>query len=208
MTFRQDRLENEKNEPTEASSLEFIYVPVVLISMLVGFGVSYLALRTQNTSMSPGDSRTAPVAAAATAAPAAGGTADELPALMEKGKQVYATTCQACHQATGAGIPGAFPPLAESEWVNGSDRRMVAIVLHGLQGEVTVKGQKYQGAMPPFKDQLKPEDVAAVATYVRGSFGNKAGAVSVETVRRALEETAARTSPWNGETELNAGKWE
>lgn len=208
MTFRQDRLENEKNEPTEASSLEFIYVPVVLISMLVGFGISYLALRTQNTSMSPGDSRTVPVAAAAM--PAAGRTtgADDLAALMEKGKQVYTTTCQACHQATGAGIPGAFPPLAESEWVNGSPRRMAAIVLHGLQGEITVKGQKYQGAMPPFKDQLKPEDVAAVATYVRGSFGNTSAAVTVDTVKGALEETASRTSPWNGEAELNAGKWE
>lgn len=209
MTFKRDKLENEGNEPSEASSLKFINVPIILISVFVGFGISYLAMKTKDVSMTPGDSRTA-TAIVTTDEKATGATAstDDFSALMEKGKQVYTTTCQACHQATGAGIPGAFPPLAESEWVSGSPKRLAAIVLHGLQGEINVKGQKFQGVMPPFKDQLKPEDIAAVATYVRNSFGNKADLVTVEAVNQVKQATASKAAPWNGEAELNAQKWD
>lgn len=209
MTFKRDKLEHEGNEPSEASSLKFINVPIILISVFVGFGISYLAMKTKDVSMTPGDSRTA-TAIVTTDEKATGATAstDDFSALMEKGKQVYTTTCQACHQATGAGIPGAFPPLAESEWVSGSPKRLAAIVLHGLQGEINVKGQKFQGVMPPFKDQLKPEDIAAVATYVRNSFGNKADLVTVEAVNQVKQATASKAAPWNGEAELNAQKWD
>lgn len=207
MSFKQDRLENEKNEPSEASSLKYINVPIILISVFVGFGISYLAMKTDHAGMIPGDSRTvSPTASNTDSNPTA--ALSDLPSLMEKGKQVYTTTCQACHQATGAGIPGAFPPVSESEWVNGSPKRFVAIVLHGLQGEITVKGQKFQGVMPPFKDQLESEDVAAVVTYIRNSFGNKADLVTVDLVNQVKEQTKARTTPWNGETELNAQKWD
>lgn len=208
MTFKHDRLENEKNDPTEGNSLKFINVPLVLIALFLGFGVSYLALRTPNTSFSPGDSRTPPEAAHSRNAGETKQTGDDLATMMEKGKQVFTTTCQACHQATGMGIPGAFPPLAESEWVNGPPKRMVAIILHGLQGEINVKGQKFQGVMPPFKDQLKAEDIAAVATYVRNSFGNKSNLVPVEVVNQTKEETKSRAASWGGEAELNGQKWE
>ncbi|HND86096.1 MAG TPA: hypothetical protein PLU50_09825 [Pseudobdellovibrionaceae bacterium] len=60
MTFKHDKLENEKKDPTEGNSLKFINVPLVLIALFLGFGVSYLALRTPNTSFTPGDSRTPP----------------------------------------------------------------------------------------------------------------------------------------------------
>lgn len=209
MTFKRDKLEHEGNEPSEASSLKFINVPIILISVFVGFGISYLAMKTKDVSMTPGDSRTA--TAVVTADEKAGGataSTDDFSVLMEKGKQVYTTTCQACHQATGAGIPGAFPPLAESEWVSGSPKRLAAIVLHGLQGEINVKGQKFQSVMPPFKDQLKPEDIAAVATYVRNSFGNKADLVTVEAVNQVKQATVSKATPWNGESELNAQKWD
>lgn len=207
MTFKQDRLENEKNEPSEASSLKFINVPIILISLFVGFGVAYLGLRTPSTSMTPGDSRTVGPLTADTN-PTGVNSGDDLAVLMDKGKQTYTTTCQACHQANGAGIPGAFPPLSESDWVNGPPKRMVAILLHGLQGEIVVKGQKFQGVMPPFKDQLKSEDIAAVATYVRNSFGNKASLVSTAMVNQVREETKSKAAAWNGEAELNAQKWE
>jgi mono/diheme cytochrome c family protein len=207
MSFKQDRLENEKNEPLEASSLKFINVPVVLISLFIGFGVTYLGLRTKDTSLTPGDSRTAvsgtPVAQEG--APATG--SDDLAAVMEKGKQIFTTTCQACHQAGGQGIPGAFPPLAGSEWVNGPASRVAAIVLHGINGEITVKGQKFQGAMPAFKDQLKPEEIAAVATYVRNSFGNKSDRLSVDLVEAVKKKTEGHAGSWGGEAELNAQDW-
>lgn len=207
MTFKQDRIENEKNDPSEASSLRFINVPIILISIFVGFGISYLALKTTDTSMTPGDSRTAVASGSASESAPQANMAD-LPSLMEKGKQVFTTNCQACHQVTGAGIPGAFPPVAESEWVNGPPKRLVAIILHGVQGEINVKGQKFQGVMPPFKDQLKPEDIAAVATYIRNSFGNKSDLVEVETVNLVKEATKSRTEPWNGESDLKGQKWD
>jgi mono/diheme cytochrome c family protein len=205
MSFKQDRLENEKNDPQEASSLQFINVPIFLIAVFLGFGATYLALRTKDTSMKPGDSRT--TAAPHEAAEAANPGANNLEAIMERGKQVFTTTCQACHQANGQGIPGAFPPLAESEWVNGPAEQIAAIVLHGLQGEITVKGQKFQNAMPSFKQQLKPEDIAAVGTYIRNSFGNKSEPMSVDIVNAIKEKTKDRTAPWNGEAELKTQVW-
>jgi mono/diheme cytochrome c family protein len=206
MTFKEDRLENEKNDPEEASSFKFINVPLVLLALFLGFGITYLALKTDNANMVSGDSRTKTQAAEPTAPNAA--VVVDLATLMEKGKQIYTTTCQACHQPTGAGIPGAFPPLAESEWVNGPAKRMIAIILHGIQGEITVKGQKFKNVMPAFQGQLEPEDIAAVATYVRNSFGNKADLVTPELAAQVKEDTKSKGSPWGGEAELNAQSWE
>jgi len=210
MSFERDRLERENHDPIEGSSLKFVNVPVILISVFLGFGISYLAMKTPNTAFSPGDSRTTQAAqnTAQNAGQSAPGAAGDLSAIIAKGKQIFTTTCQACHQANGAGIPGAFPPLAGSEWVNGPGERMAAIILHGAQGEITVKGQKFNGVMPTFAAQLKLEEIAAVATYVRSSFGNQSGAVSPELVKKAQEVTKSKAGPWNGESELNSQKWE
>jgi mono/diheme cytochrome c family protein len=148
-------------------------------------------------------SETQPAASAQNA-----GGAASFDQVMDKGKQIYTTTCQACHQATGAGLAGAFPPLAGSEWVGGPAKRMAAIVLHGIQGEITVKGEKFQSVMPPFKDQLKAEEIAAVLTFVRNSFGNKASPVTAEIVETVKTETKTKAGSWAGESELNSQKWE
>ena len=66
------------------------------------------------------------------------------------GAPIYAAKCVACHQATGQGVTGVFPPLAGSEWVVGSQTRLVQILLHGVSGEIVVKGNTYKGAMPAF----------------------------------------------------------
>ena len=71
------------------------------------------------------------------------------------GKVVYSTTCAACHQATGEGVEGTYPPLAGSEWVNGDEAKVVRIVLHGLTGPVEVAGETYSGMMPPWGGVLK-----------------------------------------------------
>ena len=83
------------------------------------------------------------------------------------GKNVYAKNCVGCHQTTGLGLTGAFPPLLKSEWVTGPSETVVRILLHGLQGPVQVEGATYNGAMPAWKDVLKDEEIAAVATYIR-----------------------------------------
>ena len=102
------------------------------------------------------------------------------------GAALYAT-CSACHQANGAGIPGAFPPLAESEWVNGPVENLIRIQLRGLMGPITVKGTTYNSVMPP-NATLSDEEIAAVLTHVRSNFGNKSSAVTAEQVKALRSE--------------------
>lgn len=112
------------------------------------------------------------------------------------GARIYAATCQACHQASGLGLAPQFPPLAGSEWVTGSEERLVLIILHGIVGEIEVEGETFNGAMPTWGPTFKDEDLAAVATYVRGAFGNKAPPISVATVARVRAAHAGRKTPW------------
>jgi mono/diheme cytochrome c family protein len=114
------------------------------------------------------------------------------------GRQLY-QRCAVCHQPTGAGVPGTFPPLAGSEWANAANAALpIRIVLHGLQGPVTVKGQKFNGTMPAFGtgQPMNDADVAAVLSYVRSAWGNKAGAVAAEDVAKERAATASQSGPW------------
>jgi mono/diheme cytochrome c family protein len=112
------------------------------------------------------------------------------------GAEVFAT-CSACHQANGQGVPGAFPPLAGSEWVNGKGDIPIAIVLHGLQGPITVKGQKYNGVMAPWGTTFNDDQIAAVVTYIRSQWGNKAPAVTKADVARVRAATKAQKGALN-----------
>lgn len=112
------------------------------------------------------------------------------------GAKVYATVCSSCHQASGQGVPGAFPPLAESEWVTGDPARLVKIILHGVTGEIEVAGEIYAGMMPPWGGGLNDAEVAAVSTYVRSNFGNEAEPVTADLVKRLRAEYASRKTPW------------
>ena len=89
---------------------------------------------------------------------------------IESGKQIYTKTCFACHQATGEGIANAFPPLANSDYLNEDVKRAIAIVLHGKTGEITVNGAKYNSIMT--KQTLTDDEIADVLTYVYNSWGN------------------------------------
>lgn len=96
--------------------------------------------------------------------------------------------CNTCHQATGVGVPGAIPPLAGSEWVQGPEERAIRIVLYGLQGPIKVTGKDFNSAMPAFGKvagsgfNWSDDKVAAVLTYVRQAWGNKAEAVAAAKV--------------------------
>jgi mono/diheme cytochrome c family protein len=118
------------------------------------------------------------------------------------GAAVFAGTCAVCHQATGKGLPGAFPPLAGSSWVEGRDTTLVQIVLHGVQGTLTVNGTTYNSAMPAFGGQLSDAQIAAVLTYIRSQWGNKTPAVSPTVVSAQRAATATRTGPWGGDSDL------
>ena len=130
------------------------------------------------------------------AAKAAATPAAQAPAQGPDGKVVYSTTCAACHQATGEGVEGTYPPLAGSEIVNGDEAKVVRIVLHGLTGPVEVAGETYSGMMPPWGGVLKDPELAAVLTYVRSAWGNKAAPVTVSKVAAIRAATASRTTPW------------
>jgi mono/diheme cytochrome c family protein len=88
----------------------------------------------------------------------------------DKGKVVYSKTCIACHQATGAGIPGAFPPLAKSDYLNADVNRAIKQVIKGSNAPITVNGKKFTTAMPA--QALSDQQIADVLTYVYASWGN------------------------------------
>lgn len=114
------------------------------------------------------------------------------------GAAVYAR-CTPCHQGTGAGIPGAFPPLAASLWVTGPVDRTVAILLHGVQGPLTVNRAVYNGVMLPYGTGVAMTDaeLAAVLTYIRTSWGNRATPVTVADIARVRTKTKGRTKPYS-----------
>lgn len=96
------------------------------------------------------------------------------------GERVYEQNCAACHQASGAGIPGAFPPLAGSDYLLSDPKRAISVVINGLAAPITVNGQKYNGVMPAV--QLSDEKVANVLTYILNSWNNNGGEISPEEV--------------------------
>jgi len=133
-------------------------------------------------------------------APAAPAAASALPPVNQ-----YAAVCAACHQASGLGIEGAFPPLAGSEWLTGRPEVPIAIVLHGLQGPITVKGKEYNSAMMAWASVLNDDDLAATLTYARSQWGNRAAPITAAQVRAVRARTASRTTAWTA-AELKAMK--
>jgi nitrite reductase (NO-forming) len=136
-----------------------------------------------------------PVAATPSTEPSPGalvapaGAPDDGDPKFAEGRAVYRTICVACHQFAGQGVPHVFPPLAGSDFLKADKARAVSIVLNGLAGAVTVNGETYRSQMPPQKQALSDEKIAAVLTYVRGSFGNHLDAVTPK------EVAAARAAP-------------
>lgn len=121
----------------------------------------------------------------------------------EDGQSLYVTRCQSCHQMSGQGIPGVFPPLDESDWVTGDKGNLIRILLHGVQGEMTVKGVKYSGAMPPWNTFLDDAQIAALLTYIRGAWNNSASPVTTQEVAALRASTKDRKAAWT-EAELKA----
>ena len=109
----------------------------------------------------------------------------------DRGKKIFAANCQTCHQANGLGVPGQYPPLAGSEFTTGGSHRPAMIVLKGLQGPVTVKGQKFGSAvMQPWDKTLTDQKIADVLTYERSEWGNSASPVAAEQIAALRKELA------------------
>lgn len=118
--------------------------------------------------------------------------------LFDAGKAMYDATCVACHQPHGLGQEALAPPLVGSEWVAGSEQRLVRIVLHGLRGPIKVKGQEYEQDMPPLAI-LDDDQIAGVLTYVRREWGHSFSPVEPATVKKIRDETAKREDAWTAE---------
>lgn len=184
----------EHPEPTERAE-PVPWFLVVLLAALLSVGIAYIAQEEAlETAAMLGDGRDPAELRGATAQ---AGARIDVAAL-------YASRCAACHQAQGQGLPGVFPPLAGSEWVVGAEPVLVATVLHGVQGRLTVKGQAYEGSMPAFKDQLSDAELAALLSHLRGQWGNQAAPVTAEAVAQVRQASAARTQSFLGEAELAA----
>lgn len=129
--------------------------------------------------------------------------------LFVKGKQIYAKEgyCITCHQPDGKGlIASGFPPLAGTRWATGNEERLIKLTLNGLMGPMEVLGEKYPGQVPmtPFGGLLKDEEVAAVLTFVRNSFGNRASAISPEKVAAVRESLKGETGFFSPEQLLRS----
>lgn len=113
------------------------------------------------------------------------------------GASIY-IRCATCHQPTGLGIPGTYPPLAGSEIANGPVETPIRILLKGLQGPVTVHGAKFDGVMPAYGVGIEMSDaeVATVLTWVRTQWGNASPAVTPEQVAKERAATAGKVGAW------------
>lgn len=116
------------------------------------------------------------------------------------GATVYAANCVACHQASGAGLAGAFPPLDGAEWVISDASIPSLILLYGLQGPIVVKGNNYAGVMPSM-NHLPDTELAAVLNYIRTSWSNNASEVDASFFA-SLREQYGERGPWQGGQEL------
>lgn len=115
------------------------------------------------------------------------------------GERIFTNNCLACHQSTGLGIKGAFPPLAKSDYLNADKNRAIQTVVHGREGEIIVNGEKFNSVMPA--QMLNDEDIANVLTYVYHSWGNSKKVVTpaeVKKIRAQKPEPAKHTETPDG----------
>ena len=122
-------------------------------------------------------------------APASKAAAGVSAGVLAQGKSLYAQNCLSCHQADGGGVDGLNPPLGKTDYVLGDKPRLIKVLLNGLQG-VDINGEEYHNVMPA-QDHLTDQQMAAVLTYVRNAFGNKASGITaaeVQAVRAASKK--------------------
>ena len=196
-------IQREKREPRAGLEPLSLWL-IALYGLAIFFGGAYLGRYSGNFS---GDGLD-PLGGAQPAkkhGPGGGGaaqTAELTPA--ERGKKIFSANCATCHQMSGLGVAGQYPPLAGSEIVNGGSRLPTMIVLKGLTGPVTVKGQQFGSAvMQPWEKTLNDQKISDVLTFIRQEWGNTGGPISAEQVAALRKELAGRADSWT-EADLKA----
>jgi Cytochrome c, mono- and diheme variants len=183
-------IQREKREPHAGLEPLSLWL-IAIYGLTIFFGGAYLGRYSGNFS---GDGLDplggASVQKKGPHGPGDGGPAPELsPAA--RGKKIFSANCATCHQMSGTGVPGQYPPLAGSEFVNGGTRRLGMIVLKGLQGPLVVKGVTYGTAvMQPWEKTLSDAKIADVLTFIRQEWGNAGGPISPEGIAALRKELA------------------
>jgi len=183
-------IQREKREPRVGLEPLSIWL-IAVYGLAIFTGGAYLGRYSGNFSGDGLDPLGGPPPAKKGAlGPGGGGPVQELTP-HDRGKKIFAANCQTCHQANGLGVPGQYPPLAGSEFTTGGSKRPAMIVLKGLQGPVTVKGQKFGSAvMQPWDKTLTDQKIADVLTYERSEWGNSASPVTAEQIAALRKELA------------------
>jgi len=124
----------------------------------------------------------------------------ELMASYEKGRDLYGTSCGACHKPHGKGLENMAPSLVKSDWVNGSISRLIGVAVHGLSGPIKVNGIPVKDVPPimPPHSYMKDEQLADILTYVRNAWGNRGELVQVNQIS-TYKSAHERVLPWTEE---------
>ncbi|MEO5721324.1 MAG: cytochrome c [Chthoniobacterales bacterium] len=196
-------IQREKREPRVGLEPLSIWL-IAVYGLAVFFGGAYLGRFAGNFS---GDGLD-PLGGAprvAKAGSSVGGAEVAQLGPVDRGKKIFSANCAVCHQPSGLGAAGqGYPPLAGSEWVVGSTKRLGMILLKGLEGPITVKGQQYGTAvMQPWEKTLTDAKIADVLTYIRQEWGNTAGPVTAEGIAALRKEMAGHTGSFHAD-DLNA----
>jgi mono/diheme cytochrome c family protein len=181
-------IQREKREPRAGLEPLSIWL-IAVYGLAIFFGGAYLGRFSGNFSGDSLDPALVPTHKKQGPAGPGGEQTAEL-SQADRGKKIFSANCAVCHQPNGLGAASqGYPPLAGSEYVNGGTRRLGMIVLKGLQGPVTVKGQQFGTAvMQPWDKTLTDAKISDVLTYIRQEWGNKGGPVSAAQIAGLRKE--------------------
>jgi mono/diheme cytochrome c family protein len=196
-------IQREKREPRAGLEPLSIWL-IAVYGLAIFFGGAYLGRFSGNFSGDSLDPALVPSSKTQNPNNPNGGQVAEM-SQADRGKKIFSANCAVCHQPTGLGAASqGYPPLAGSEYVNGGTRRLGMIVLKGLQGPLTVKGQSFGSAvMQPWDKTLTDPKIADVLTYIRQEWGNKGGPVSAAQIAALRKELASHPESFT-EADLKA----
>ncbi|MFZ1217899.1 MAG: cytochrome c [Chthoniobacterales bacterium] len=185
-------IQREKREPRVGLEPLSLWL-IAIYGLAIFFGGAYLGRFSGNFSGDGLDPLSGPPSSKKLGPNGPGGGQTQELSQADRGKKIFSANCAVCHQPDGMGAAGqGYPPLAGSEYVIGGTRRLGMIVLKGLQGPLTVKGQSFGTAvMQPWDKTLSDAKIADVLTYIRQEWGNKAGPVAAAQIAALRKELAS-----------------
>ena len=194
-------IQREKREPRVGLEPLSIWL-IAVYGLAIFFGGAYLGRYGGNFSGESLDYSLNPTAKRGGGAGAVAQVTQLGP--VERGKKIFMANCATCHQATGLGVAGQYPPLAGSELVIGGSKLPAMVVLKGLEGPITVKGVQFGSAvMQPWEKTVNDQKIADVLTYIRQEWGNKAPSVTAEGIAALRKEIAGHAGSYR-EADLHA----